>query len=182
MGKCLKISKAHGLGLIAAMLMGCAVQSLVISPPAWDRLESGMYDTSEGRVFYGIGHASGVQNPTLLRAAADNHARKELAAVLDRFVAELARSADVGTDPAWAALPADEQRQTLGIIVRKALQRAVISDHWRDAQEPRLLALCRLDLAAFKQVLADSAALEKSTRTAMWAEAEAVHLRLSQKF
>ncbi len=179
MGKSLKIPKLFGIGLTVALLMGCAVQSLEVSPPTWDRLESGMYDTAEGRVFYGIGHASGVQNPTLLRAAADNHARKELAAVLERFVAELARSAKVGKDPAWAALPAGEQRQTLGILVRQALQRAVISDHWSDAQEPRLLALCRLDLTVFKQVLSDSAVLDKSTRKAMRAEAETVHARFA---
>ena len=177
-----KIKWEIGIGLIVAALTGCAVQSLVISPPAWDRLESGMYDTVAGRVFYGIGHASGVQNPTLLRAAADNHARKELAAVLEGFVAELARSSKVGADPAWAALPADEQRQTLGILVRQALQRAVISDHWSDAQEPRLLALCRLDLTVFKQVLSDSAVLDKSTQTGMLAEAESVHARFAHQF
>ena len=182
MGKFLKIKNMPGIGLILAMLMGCALQSLTVSPPSWDMLQSGMYETAEGRAFYGIGHASGVRNPTLLRATADNHARNELAAVLERFVSELARSEKVATDSAWTALSEDEQRQTLGILVHDLLQRALISDHWSDAQEPRLLALCRLDLTVFKQVLSDSAVLDKSTRTAMRAEAETVHARFAQRF
>lgn len=182
MGKCPDIPRVIGLVLLVALLTGCAQRSVVISRPSWHRLESGVYKMTEGGTFYGIGRASGVQNLTLLRATADNHARKELAGVMQRFVTELARSANLGSDPGWTALTAEEQRQALGILVHNALQQAVISDHWSDSQQPRLLALCRLDLAAFKQVLSDTAALDKDARAAMLAEADTVHARLSHKF
>ena len=62
MGKFLKIKNMPGIGLILAMLMGCALQSLTVSPPSWDMLQSGMYETAEGRAFNGIGHASVIVN------------------------------------------------------------------------------------------------------------------------
>ncbi len=182
MGKYLKFYMVPGLALIVGLLAGCAGKSLIITSPAWYLLKSGLYDTDRGKVFYGIGQAGGVQNQALLRATADNHARKELVGVLEIYFSELARSAALETDPHWTAFSIGEQQQILGMLVRNCLQHAMVSDHWNDTHESRLLALCRLDMAAFKQVLSDSPALDEKARAAMWAEAERAHARLSQKF
>ena len=181
MGKCLTIPSVLGLAMIVGLLAGCAGRGLIIDSPSWYRLKSGLYTTNEGKVFYGIGEAEGVQNQALLRATADNQARKELTGVLENYVSELARSTALSTDSNWVALSNDERQQILGMLVRNALQQAMVSEHWNDMHQSRLIALCRLDLTAFEKVLSDTSSLDEKTRSAMWAEAEKVHARLSQK-
>ena len=163
------------------LLAGCVGPGRIAPTPPWYTLKSGMYDVAGDRLFYGIGQADGVQNLTLLRATADNRARLELSSVLESFADELTRSAALGNAPEWASLSAGEHRQILGLLVRNALERAVISDHWSDSVEPRLLALCRLDLADFMQVLSDSDELDQNVRAALREQAEMVFARLSRK-
>jgi len=182
MGKYLKIPMIIGLALLVSLLTGCAGRSLRILSPSWYLLKSGLYDMDGDKVFYGIGQASGVRNPALLRATADNQARKALAGVLENFTSELARSTSLETSPNWATLSIGERQQLLGMIVRHCLQQAMVSDHWNDTDQSRLFALCRLDLTTFKQVLSDSPALDETTRAALWAAAERAHARRSQKF
>jgi hypothetical protein len=182
MGKYLKIPMIISLTFLVSLLTGCTGRSLRVLSPPWHQLKSGLYDMAGDKVFYGIGQASGVQNQALLRATADNQARKELALVLENYASELARSATLETDPNWATLSIGERQQILGMIVRHCLQQAMVSDHWNDMNQSRLLALCRLDLTTFKRVLSDSPALDEKTRAAMWAAAERTHARLSEKF
>jgi hypothetical protein len=179
--KIVRIQLAVAVLLSAGWLYGCMGRSLIVSTPAWYQLQSGLYETAEGKVFYGIGQAGGVQSLTLLRATADNRAREELGRVLENYVNELARLAASTPEATWAALSGDERQQILGMLVRNSLQKAVFSDHWNDTQKPRLLALCRLDLTTFKQVLDDSSALDDNMRAAMQAQAEKLYIRLAQK-
>jgi hypothetical protein len=169
------------LGILIALQAGCTRPGTIISSPSWHQLKSGYYNTSEGRFFYGVGHAEGVQNLMLLRATADNRARKELGRVLDKYVLELARSVPDKLDPNWATLAVGERRQILGIVVRNAMQDAVIIDHWSASRESKMLALCRLNLSDFKMVLSNSGALDARMRAAMVSEADKVHARLADR-
>jgi hypothetical protein len=181
MGKCLKKTIVLILGILICLQAGCMGPVVIVSSPSWHQFKSGCYDTEEGRLFYGIGRAGGVQNPTLLRAAADNRARNELAGVLEQYIQELARSVPGDLDPNWALLAYGERRQILGIVVRKAMQRAVVCDHWNEPREAGMLSLCRLSLADVKMVLSNSGTLDESMRSAMVSGAERVHARLARK-
>jgi hypothetical protein len=158
------------LWIIVSMLFGCAAGPLVTDEPPWYLMSSGAFDTSSGRAFYGIGKAEGSRNATLLRAAAANRARKELAVVVDRYVAELYQSSQ--TIP---ALTMEAGEQMIGGLVRDAMKHSVISDQWNDPEKGQLYALCRLDLDRFKQVLAAQTAIPPAVRAAMAAETEKVH-------
>jgi hypothetical protein len=160
---------------------GCAGPGAVPSSPSWHQLDSGCYDTGEGRFFYGIGRAGGAQNLTLLRAAADNRSRKELESVLEQYILELARIGAGNQDRGWALLAAGERRQILAIVVREAMQRAVISDHWSDSRQGGMISLCRLSLSDFKTALSGSGALDDPVRSAMISGAERLHARLARK-
>ncbi|MBW2565154.1 MAG: hypothetical protein JRE29_14245 [Deltaproteobacteria bacterium] len=46
--------------------------------PAWVMKGGGAFDVEKGKVFYGVGIASGIKNKALLRQTADNRARAEL--------------------------------------------------------------------------------------------------------
>ncbi len=168
--------------LVMVLLAGCAGRNLIITTPSWHTLGSGLYALGEDRVIYGIGAADGLHNQALLRASADNQARKAMSLVLENYIDALTRSAMLQADPHWAALSADERRQATGMLARNCLKQAVISDHWNDVQQERLLALCRLDLATVKQVLADYLSLDENTRSAVWMAAERVHARLAKQY
>jgi hypothetical protein len=57
--------------------------------PAWVTRGSCGYNNNGSRAFYGVGSASGIKNPALLRSTADNRARAELGKVFEVFSASL---------------------------------------------------------------------------------------------
>jgi len=168
-------------GVLICMQAGCVGPGAVQPGPSWHQVESGCFETREGRFFYGIGRAAGVRNPMLLRAAADNRARKELADVLEHYILELAGTVPGNLDPDWATLAAGERRQVLGSVVRRAMRQAVICEHWNESRDGSLLSLCRLSLLDFKMVLSASGVLDDAMRSAMVSGAERVHARLARK-
>ncbi|MBN1961966.1 MAG: LPP20 family lipoprotein [Deltaproteobacteria bacterium] len=57
--------------------------------PKWVNRGSSAFNNSGSRAFYGVGSASGIKNPALLRSTADNRARSEVAKVFETFSASL---------------------------------------------------------------------------------------------
>lgn len=158
------------LWIMGAVLAGCVSRPVVVEEPSWHLTPSGAYDTANGKVFFGVGKAQGTRNATLLKAAAVNHARKELARVLDIYVGELYRTAGP-----IQALTVEEGEQLIGTLVRNAMKLSVISDQLTDSKNDRLYALCRLDLEHFKGALASQSAIDQQARKVMAANAENVH-------
>lgn len=167
-----------GVWTIFWLFLGCAGHIQFSSLPHWHLLDSGAYDTDHGKALYGIGTASGIRNRTLLRATADNSARAEMALLLERFVDRLAQASLPDSGQSVLAVESDERAQVLGSLVQKALQRAVISDHWNESNQNRFYSLCRLDLDAFKQALEGFRLLVPEDRAAMLANTEALHSKL----
>lgn len=166
-------------GLALCMAGGCMPRVLIVDDQPWHLQGSGIYNTMEGKRFYGVGRASGIRNTTLLKATAGNAARKELGRVLQQYVeALIVEAAQPGEEQFFSH---DHREQLRGILVRNAVQRAVISDHW--TPEPtRLLALCELDLNTLKRLLTDDSLPEAGVRQAMWTAADNVHTKLSGQF
>jgi len=69
----------------SALLLVLAVAA---GEPAWVSRGNGAFP-SDKRAFYGVGLASGIKNPALLRTSADNRARAELGKVFETFSASL---------------------------------------------------------------------------------------------
>ncbi len=138
------------------------------APSDWTMAATGAYTGDRGRVFYAIGNAGGMHNLTLLRATADNQAQEEMSRILTRYVRDLAQAAGP-----------DAEGAPLYLLVKSALQKARIVDH-RQSQGG-MLALCRLELSAFKQILAAEGELDPALRKRMLAEADRVHAELAGK-
>ena len=135
------------IALIGVLLSGCA------HPPQprptqsdWTSQGSGAFHTDQGPVLQGVGLAEAMSNSSLLRAAADNRAKAQLAGVLDQYVKALIQLA--GHD-----MQAPETSQAASAMVRQGLDRALITDHWFDEGNRKLYARCLLELAAFKHIL-----------------------------
>lgn len=171
---------AATVGLLALALWlfsGCARPPVIPVPePArdWMHRQSGAHRIDGSQVFFGIGKAAGVRNATLLRAAADNRARDEMARVLRAYVMVLAEA--TGLEIGEAA-----ERQGLNGLARTAWQHARIVDHWFDPADGAMLSLCRLDLDAFKAILQAEPQLDAPLRHAMLERAEQAHARLADR-
>lgn len=187
----LKLSVWIMLCLAVGLIAGCVSHAPFIPPspptppstpttPSWRQLQSGIYTTSEGRFFYGVGRADGVNNPTLLRATADNDARDQLSNVFAGYIAELEKSPNLKADPYWMAISEDERQLVLGTLARQSLQQAALSDHWRDGQQPEWFSLCRLNIETLKKTVVDSPSLDATTRAVILTEIDAVFNRLAQ--
>jgi len=140
----------------------------VTDKPVWVQLGSGAFSTLDhGDAFHGVGSASGLQNKALLRATADNAARREVEQVLTRFVRQMAGS--------------NAQSEVAGYLplVQTSMQSAAIKEHWTDQAENKFYALCRVDLNAFKQALARFGGLEMSQRNAMLGRADQLFARMA---
>ena len=75
-----------GLILLLAMIGGCTSTPEPTrttlgeyEPPEWVMKSSGAFEDSNGKAFYGVGSASGINNYSLQRTAADDRARNDLA-------------------------------------------------------------------------------------------------------
>lgn len=163
-----------GVGwFIVGLLAGCAAHIMVPDQETpWHMQPSGAYDTGDGKVFYGIGKGAPLQNRTLQRVSADNQARQEMARLLDRYSTALSHT---GTPQA-----PEELEPALKMLVHQAMQRAIVTDHWADPEQGRLLALCRLNLEDFEAALSAHRGLRADVRAAMLSNLESVHTQLSQ--
>jgi hypothetical protein len=168
------------LGLAVLMMFGCALPPTRPVPPdppdspdlKWTLQDSGAHFIQGQGVFYGIGRAEGLRNTTLLRATADNQARAEMARLLNQYVISLAEAAGFDSQE-------EADRQILHGLTRSALQRARIVAHDAPPNGDSFSALCRLDLAVFKEILQGERQLDAHLRNAMIEQAEPVHTLLT---
>ena len=184
----------NGLCVLVAMgtlvFVGCAEKKPAIektaewSPvgPAWVVKGSGAFDVDKGKVFYGVGIASGIRNRALLNSTADNRARAEVAKVLETYVASLAKDYMASTTAGDMSASSEEQHveQALKTFTKTTLHGAQIIDHWKDPEDSSLFSLCELDLFAFKQALNDYKELDGKVRDFVRENAEKLHKELEE--
>ena len=163
--------------LVGVLLLGgCTTYPLqtLSTPPQttedWVARGSGAFVDAGTRLFHGVGVASGIRNPLLLRSSADHNAQKEVAGIVTAFLRQLSPDAGDGTDgdPGLYAL------------VQRIMSDAVIVDHRQDDTGGRYFALCRLTLEAVKCHLATDMALAPDKRQAMLDRADEWHARMTR--
>jgi hypothetical protein len=164
----------------AALLAACATPTARSAPQTpWYEVTTGAYKTDAGRMFYGIGIADPSKNRSLQRVNVDNGARRELAELIDQYTRALAVTAIRTGGPGLKALAADEVQAALNSVVRQVVRRAVVADHWIDAQSGRMKALCTFDLPQYQAVLAKNTSLNPRLRSAMLDHAEMLYTQLA---
>jgi hypothetical protein len=117
--------------------------------PDWKNRGSGAFGGDKGRVFYGVGIASGIRNYAMRRSTADSRARSEIASQLDSYVSRLNKMASTGGGDMKAS--SDDQRveQALKTYSQMELSAVLIVDHYVD-NEGSEWALAQLDMDTFK--------------------------------
>lgn len=181
----MKAQVLKGLCILMAIgvlfAMGCAGKKPVApQAPAWVNKGSGAFDVDKGKVFYGVGIASGIKNRALLVSTADNRARAEIAKELETYVAVLAKDYMASTTAGEMTTSSEEQHveQALKTFTKTTLHGARIIDHWRDPADGSLFSLCEMDLFAFKNALDDYKELDAKVRDYVRENAEKMHKQL----
>ena len=173
------------LGVGILFLMGCGAKqpgALAPAGPAWVNKGSGAFDVDKGKVFYGVGIASGIKNRALLVSTADNRARAEIAKILETYVAVLAKDYMASTTAGDMSASSEEQHveQALKTFTKTTLHGARIIDHWRDPTDGSLFSLAELDLFAFKNALDEYRELDSQVRDYVRQNAEKLHGQLEE--
>lgn len=114
--------------------------------PEWVTRGSGAFTSEKGRVFYGVGIASGIRNAAMRRATADARARAEIATQLDAYVSHLGKMAS--PQGASGRSPADVEQALKGYS-QNELSSATIVDHWVD-NDGSEWALAQLEMDKLK--------------------------------
>jgi len=145
--------------------------------PAWVMKGGGAFDVEKGKVFYGVGIASGIKNKALLRQTADNRARAEIAKTMETYVATLAKDYMASTTAGDMSKSSEEQHveTALKTFSKTTLHGATIVDRWMDPSDGSMYSLCELDLFSFKEALDKYKELDKQVQDYVRENAEKLH-------
>lgn len=152
-------------------------------PPEWVLKNSGAFEDSNGKAFYGIASASGIKNYSLQRTAADDRARNDLAKVFEFYTKSLTKDYMASTTAGDFQASSEEQNVEVAIktVTSATLTGVLIIDHWEHPGRNELFSLARLDLVAFKENLDQQKELSKAVRDAIKERADKLHEELEQE-
>ncbi len=118
--------------------------------PTWVTRGSSMVQTpAHARVFYGVGSAAGIRNPSLLRSAATERGRAELAAVMETFSASLMKDFQAS----YAGRDVQMVEQAIKTAANVSLRGSEVVDSYTTA-EGTLYVLLQIDFDRVKEILA----------------------------
>ena len=179
-----------GLILLLAMIGGCTSTPEPTrttlgdyEPPEWVMKDSGAFDDSNGKAFFGVGSASGIKNYSLQRTAADDRARNNLAKVFEFYTKSLTKDYMASTTSGDFTATSEEQNVEVAIktVTSATLTGVLIIDHWEHPGKDVLFSLARLDLVSFKQNLDQHKELAQEVREAIKERADKLHEELEQE-
>ena len=169
------------------LMNGCASKPTpsadsAASGPGWVMKGSGAFDVEKGKVFYGVGVASGIKNKALLRQTADNRARAEISKTLETYVASLTKDYMASTTAGDMSKSSEEQHveSALKTFSKNTLRGATIVDRWMDPADGSMYALCELDLVSFTEALDKYQELDSKIRDYVRDNADKMHDELEE--
>jgi hypothetical protein len=168
-------------------LYGCGggkeVKSEGVQPPEWVIKGSGAFGGERGKVFYGVSSAYGIKNFSLLRSAADNRARNEVAKIFQFYTASLMKDYMASTMAGDPNETSEEQHveQATKTVTSMTLSGVEIVDHWQHPETGELFSLARLDLEAFKNNMDKAKELNKEVRDYIRENADRLHGELEDE-
>jgi len=107
-------------------------------------------------VFYGVGNAAGLVNPSLKRKAAEASARRDLAQEFQVYIAALQKQYQAETTAGAMDKHSVEQHieDVMKQVTEQTLTGSSIVEYWEHPDRNEAYALARLDLARFEEMVA----------------------------
>src|SRR4051795_5911219 len=155
-------------------------QVLHANGPDWVNRGTGAYGGDKGKIFYGVGIASGIRNAAMRRSTSDSRARAEIAKTLDTFVSVLNKDYMASTTAGDMSASSEEQHveQALKTYSNMELSGVTIVDHWVDTDGTEF-SLAQLDMDGFKNNMDKMKELNAKVRDAVRANADKAFDELS---
>lgn len=160
--------------MVALMLVatGCATPGhkfaslKSLGAPDWVDKVGGAFGGEKGKVIYGVGVASNIQNVGLLRSSADNKARNAIAQVLQTKTMSLYKGYAGSTSAGQANTSSEEQHveEAIKNVTSQVLSGSEIVDHWQHPDTGDMYTLARLDFQTFADTLTKSKELNAKVR------------------
>jgi hypothetical protein len=185
-------SVAIFLMLAAGLVLfsGCAKKEVTpatpiqeIDAPDWVKKGSGAFEGDDGKIFYGVGSAYGIPNPSLRRGTADNRARSEIAKVFQFYTSSLMKDYMASTMAGDPQRTAEEQHveQAIKTVTSMTLSGVLIVDHWQNPATDEYFSLARLDLEAFRDNLERAKELDRRVKEYIRENADRLHKELEEE-
>ena len=168
----------------AVVPLACASTpaKVAVDTPEWVNSGGSMY-SGEPNVLYAVGAKSGIKNPGLLRKAADNQARAEMAATFQTYTASLMKDYAASISTGDLENPAEEQlvESVVKTFSSGYLSGVQIVKHWKDPNDGTLYSLARLDLGGFMDKLAKAKDLNEAVKQRVRRSAERAFAELERE-
>ncbi|MFC1610249.1 LPP20 family lipoprotein [Myxococcota bacterium] len=150
--------------------------------PDWVLKGSGNFGGEAGRVFYGVGSASGIKNHSLARDTAGNRARNEIAKIFNVYSASLMKDYMAATTAGDMSASSEEQHveQAIKTFVAEELSGIEVAEYWFHP-DGTVYALARMDLEKFTDAFTKMKELSAQVRDYVRKNAERVHLDLENE-
>ena len=155
-----------------------------LDAPAWVVKGSGAFSDAQGKAFFGVALTSDSPDMSLMRLAADNRARNELAMVVQYYTASLMKDyraktrAGEGKGVTAAEELTEAAEKTVTIMTLSGVE---IIDHWQNPETGDLYSLARLDLSAVKDAFEKTKELDARAREYVRKNAENLHDQLGRE-
>ncbi len=121
--------------------------------PAWI-MQGGMaFPADLGKILYGVGMASNISNPSLLRETADNRAISEMAKQFEVYTSSLMNDYMASVSTAEKASEEQNVETIKKTVVKKTLNGVMIADRCQDKGTGVFYSLSRLDVEKFKDII-----------------------------
>lgn len=166
--------------MVLFLLYGCGGGKDVkeaVQPPEWVVKGSGAFGGERGKAFYGVASAYGIKNFSLLRQAADNRARNEVAKIFQFYTASLMKDYMASTMAGDPNVTSEEQHveQAIKTVTSMTLSGVEVVDHWQHPGTGEFFSLARLDLEAFKNNMEKARELNNQVRDYIRENADRLH-------
>ena len=151
----------------------------VVGRPEWVTRGAGAFG-GEKHVLYGVGAKTGIRDRSLLRSAADAHARADISRTFETS----SRSMLDEYRPSSAALYAldkPDAEQPVSNFSAATMQGVMIVGHWCDPVDGTMYSLARLDLAGFVDKLEPSKDLSQEVKERVRRTAERAFAELERE-
>ncbi|MBI3178741.1 MAG: LPP20 family lipoprotein [Deltaproteobacteria bacterium] len=189
--KAVKILAVVAVGALAVACGGGPQKEVVknepsnlkgIDYPEWVTKGSGAFGGEQGRVFYGVGSASGIKNHALARTTSDNRARAEIAKIFEVYSASLMKDYMASTTAGDMTASSEEQHveQAIKTFSAQTLSGVQVVDHWFHP-DGTVYALAQLDLEGFTNNLDKMKELNSKVRDYVRKNAGRVHMDLEKE-
>ncbi len=149
--------------------------------PAWT-MQGGMaFPADIGKVFYGVGMASNISNPSLLREAADNRSISEMAKQFEVYTSSLMNDYMASTAAGDKSSEEQHVETVKKTVVKQTLNGVMIVDRCQDRGTGMFYSLSRLDIDKFKDAISKKAELSDKMKEYVRNNANAMAEKLEKE-